>query len=81
MRTELPNQGFLRILNSDCLPITDFDRVERMPSGIDVVIIEAARKSNLDDKIMSNLNPVEFACSTRDSELLFMLEQKPTKLA
>jgi hypothetical protein len=81
MRAEFPTKGFLRLLNSDPVGITDFDRIERMPNGLDLLVLATARKSNLEDKIMSNLNPIEFACSTRDSELLFMLEQKPTKLA
>ena len=81
MRAELPNKGFLRLLNSDPLAITDLDRIQKMPSGIDIAVIAAARKSNLQDKVMGDLNPIELACSTRDSELLFLLEQKPTKIA
>ncbi len=81
MRSEFPPQGFLRHFNSDPLVITEFDRIERMPSGIDVAVIAAARKSNLADKTIGGLTPIEFACSVRDSELLFLLEQRPTKLA
>lgn len=81
MRAEFPANGFLRVLNSDPLKITDFERIERMPSGIDGAVIAAARKSNLQDAIIGGLNPVELACSTRDHDLLFMLEQRPIKLA
>ena len=81
MRAEVRPRGFLRVLNSDPLKITDFERIERMPSGIDGAVIAAARKSNPQDAIMGSLNPIEFACSTRDHDLLFMLEQRPTKLA
>lgn len=80
MRAEFPTKGFLRLTNSDSLVITDFNRIERMPTGLDVAVVVAARKSDLQDKVISGLNPIEFACSTRDSELLFLLEQKPTKL-
>lgn len=81
MRAKFPSKGFLRHGNSDPLVITDFDRIERMPSEIDVAVVAAARKSNLADKTIGGLSPIEFACSTRDPELLFLLEQRPTKLA
>lgn len=82
MRHERSNKPLLHLLPADGLVINDLNRLIRMPNALERAISMLARKSDLSKKheLLSNMTPAEFACSFRDAELLFLLEQGATEL-